>query len=489
MANSKSKKGRKILIFSLIGVTVVALTLVAIFRKREPVIAVQTEKVARRNLTELVVANGRIHPVIYVKISPEVSGEIIELPVKEGQKIKKGDRLVKIKPDQYIADRNSSEASYKSSLASKTTAEANLGKAESEFKRYQSLFQNNLVSESVFLDAKTTYDIGKAEVQNSIHRVAMSQAALDRSIENLSKTTIDSPLDGTVVRLGSQAGERVVGTAMMAGTDIMTIVDFSEMEARVDIGEIDVPLIAIGQNARLEVDAFKDRKFSGTVTEIANSSKGAGFGGMFGGGSGGGGSQEATKFEVKIRFKEKEVFRPGMSVMAEIETRSRTNVLAVPIASVTTRLPKKPPGDKKPGRNSDKKTAKAGLNPGETNSATARNTNTVEATTAGSAPSSSTNSPAGGTNTVGSSGGKKPGDAPKPIEIVFVKENERAKMVPVKRGISDDAYMEITEGLQEGQEVVSGGYKAISRDLEDGKKVRIGTSKAGEDKDKEKEKP
>jgi len=292
-------------------------------------------------------------------------------------------------------------------------------------------------------------------VQNSVHRVAMSQAALDRALENLSKTTIDSPLDGTVVRLGSQVGERVVGTAMMAGTDIMTIVDFSEMEARVDIGEIDVPLIAITQNARLEVDAFKDRKFSGRVTEIANSSKGSGFGGMFGGG--GGGSQEATKFEVKIRIREKEIFRPGMSVMAEIETRSRTNVLTVPIASVTTRLPKKPPVGKNPGKNPEAKAAKAGSTPGDTNS-------------------------------VGSSGSKKPGEASKPIEVVFVKEGQRVKMVPVKRGISDDAYTEITEGVQEGQEVVSGGYKAISRDLEDEKKVRIGTSKAEEDKDKDKEK-
>jgi HlyD family secretion protein len=484
MANSKSKKGRKILIFSLIGVTVVALTLVAIFRKREPVIAVQTEKVARRNLTELVVANGRIHPVVYVKISPEVSGEIIELPVKEGQKVKKGDLLVKIKPDQYIAMRNSSDAGYKSALAGQRTAQSNLDRAEAEFIRNEALHKTNLVSDSVFLDALTAYEVAKAQLQNTIHQVEMADAGLKRAEEDLLKTTIYSPLDGTVARLGSQAGERVVGTAMMAGTDIMTIVDFSEMEARVDIGEIDVPLIALGQNARMEVDAFKDRKFTGTVTEIANSSKGAGFGGMFGGGSGGGGSQEATKFEVKIRIKEKEIFRPGMSVMAEVETRSRTNVLAVPIASVTTRLPKKPPGDKNPG----KKTVKAASNPGETNAAPSKNTNAVEATAASSCAVSSTNSSAGGTNTVGSSGGKKPGDAPKPIEVVFVKEGERAKMVAVKHGISDDAYMEITDGLQEGQEVVSGGYKAISRDLEDSKKIRIGTSKAEEDKDKDKEK-
>jgi HlyD family secretion protein len=447
MANSK--KRRKTIIFGLIGLALVALTVGAIVRKREVVITVQTEKITRRNLTEIVVANGKVQPVLQVKISPEVSGEIIDLPVKEGQAVKKGDLIMKIKPDFYNANRNQAEASYKSSLASKTTAEANLEKAAAEFKRNQELSERKLISDSIFVEFKTGFDIARAQLLSSTHQVEMSKALLARADEELAKTTIVSPLDGTVSKLNSQLGERVVGTATMAGTEVMTIADLNEMEARVDIGEIDVVLIAAGQNARLEVEAFKDRKFSGIVTEIANSSKGAG---MMGGGGGGGGNQEATKFEVRIRIIEKEAFRPGMSVTAEVETRSRTNALAVPIASVTTRLPKdkdKKASDKKSGTNS-----------------TSASTNAL---------ATGTNSPAAnpsGTNVA--KGDKKGKESAKPIEVVFLLEGDHVKMVPVKIGISDDSHWEITEGLQEGQEVISGGYRAISRDLEDGKKIKKG---------------
>jgi len=442
MAKSKSR-GRKVLVFSLIVVLLGGLGAAAYLRQREVVLTVQTEKVTRRNLTETVVANGRVQPVFYVKISPEVSGEIIELPVKEGQTVRKGDLLVRIKPDTYIANSNSATASYRASLAAKTTAEANLARAEAEFRRQEALFKNNLVSESLFVDAKTAYEVARAQLRSATHQVEMSKAALDRAEEDLRKTVIYSPLDGTVIRLNSQVGERVVGTAMMAGTEIMTIADLNEMEARVEVGEIDVPLIQIGQLARLEADAFKDRKFTGTVTEIANSSRGL----VLGGGGFGAQSQEATKFEVKVRIQDKAAFRPGMSVTAEIETRYRTNVLTVPIVSVTTRLPK--------------------------------TTNTVARAGASSAPPAGTNSAAAtatatSDTTNATAGARKPGEAPKPIEVVFVKEGDVARMVPIKRGISDDTYVEILEGLQEGQEVISGGYKAISRELEDGKKIKVG---------------
>ena len=448
MANSK--KRRKTLVFALIGIVLAALTVGAIFKKREVVITVQTEKVVRKNLTEIVVANGKVQPVLQVKISPEVSGEIIELPVKEGQLIKKGDLILKIKPDFYMANRNQADASYKSSLASQSTAEANLRKAEAEFRRNNGLFNTRLISESAFDECKAAYDVAKAQLTNSEHQVEMARASLDSAVEQLAKTTIVSPLDGTVSKLNSQLGERVVGTATMAGTEVMTIADLNEMEARVDIGEIDVVLIAPGQAARLEVDAFKDRKFSGIVTEIANSSTTAGLT------SGQANQQEATKFSVKIRIKEKEQFRPGMSVTAEIETRSRTNVLAVPIASVTTRLPK------------DKDKKEQGKLSGV---AQAAGTNVSGVKT--NSLASVTNSPAtDGTNVV--KGDKKSKEAPKPIEVVFLLDGDHAKMVPVKIGISDDSHWEILEGLQDGQEVVSGGYRAISRDLEDGKKVRKG---------------
>lgn len=464
MTNSKSRKRRKFIVFSVIGVVVASLSALAIFRKREPIITVQTEKVSRRNLTELVVANGKIQPVLQVVINPEVSGEIIELPVKEGQDVKKGDVLVKIKPDNYIASRNSARASHQSSLAGKNLAQANLNKADLEYKRFKELFQNKLVSDSAFLEAQTTLEVMKATFETSLHQVDQCEASLAKAQDDLSKTTIYSPITGTISRLRCQSGERVVGTALMAGTEIMTVANLDEMEARVDIGEIDVILIALGQTARLEVDAFRDRKFAGAVTEIANSAKGTPGGSLASSSSssgGGGQSQDATKFEVKIRIQEKELFRPGMSVTAEIETRSRTNVLTAPIQSVTSRLPKKPDQAKKAGTRSE--------------------TNSV-------AQSGGTNADSGSrTNSAKSGESRKPGEAPKPIEVAFVLEGDHVKMTPVKRGISDDAYVEITEGLAEGQEIISGGYKAINRELEDGKKVKKGDPLAGKEKEKEKD--
>jgi HlyD family secretion protein len=439
MANSK--KRRKLIIFSVIAVVLVGLTLAAVLRKRDVLISVNTEKVTRRNLTELVVANGKIQPVVQVVISPEVAGEIVALPVKEGDCVKKGDLLVQIKPDNYKASRNSAEASLKSSLASVTLAQAELDKAQAEFQRNQQLFQAKFVSDSIMLDFKTGFEVAKLRYTNAVHQAAQAQFALDKAADDLSKTTIQSPIDGTITRLKSQLGERVLGTSFNMGTEIMTVSDLNEMEARVDIGEIDVVLIQPGQKARLEVDAFKDRKFSGTVTEIANSSKGSGSSMMQQSSQ-----QEATKFEVRIRIAEKENFRPGMSVSTEIETRYRTNVLSVPYATITTRMPK-----------------------GATNSATGTATN---------APAATEKDP----NDV--RGEKKKQDVPKTIEVVFVTEGDHVKQMPVKKGISDENYWEIVEGLKEGQEIVSGGYKAVNRELEDGKKFRKGGAEKSDDKEK-----
>jgi HlyD family secretion protein len=419
------------------------------YRKREVPVTVQTEKVSRRNLTELVVANGKIQPVVQVVINPEVSGEIIDLPVKEGQVVSKGDLLVKIKPDNYLAIRNSAEASYKSAVAAKTLAKANFEKARIEFDRIKALFADKLVSDSQFLEAKTTLEVMKATHETSGHQADQTKATLAKSEDDLAKTTILSPMAGTVTRLRSQRGERVVGTALMAGTEIMTVAALDEMEARVDISETDVVLISLGQIARLEVDAFRDRKFSGTVTEIANASKTPGPSGSQSSSFSPSQQQEATKFEVKIRIQEKEPLRPGMSVTAEIETRYRTNVLCVPIQSVTTRLPKKPDG---------------------------KQTKSASGTESKSSASSGASSRKSGE-------GKKTGETSKAIEVVFLAESDCVKMVPVKRGIGDDAYVEIVEGLSEGEEVVSGGYKAINRDLEDQKKI-----KRGEEVESEKEK-
>ncbi|MSU61024.1 MAG: efflux RND transporter periplasmic adaptor subunit [Pedosphaera sp.] len=428
MANDKSKKGNRLIL-------AVSLVLVAggvaggiYWRKREKPVVIQTEKVARRNLTELVTANGKIQPVVQVIIQPEVSGEIVELPVKEGQEVRKGDLLLRIKPDNYVAQRNSVQASYRSSLANVNLAKANLEKARLEFNRIKELFENKLVSESQFLEAKTTLSVMEASHETSIHQTEMTKASLARAEDDLSKTTIFSPTDGTVTKLRVQQGERVVGTAMMAGTEIMTVAKLDEMEARVDLGEVDIVLIKLGQKTRLEVDSFRDRKFTGIVTEIANAAKTSGVNMQ----------QEATKFEVRIRVQEKEYFRPGMSVTAEVEARYRTNVLTVPIQSVTMRLPKEMEDEKKAR---EKEKAKSREKDDELSDEAAQK--------------------------------RKDKEAKKSEELVFEVKKDRVNRLKIKRGIADSEFVEITDGVTEGQEIVSGGYKAINRELEDDKWVMI----------------
>jgi len=457
---AKPNKRRKIIIFSVIGLVLAALTLLAVFKKRAPLITVQTEKVSRHSLTNIVVANGKIQPVLQVTISPEVSGEIIELPVKEGQHVTKGDLLVKINPDIYIAATNQAMAGYESSLATRASATANLEKAEADFDRNQELFNRKLLSESDFIAFKSARDVAKAQLDSANDQVNVSRANLDSAREQLERTTIVSPLDGTISRLNSQVGERVLGTVQNAGTEIMVISDMNHMEARVDVGEMDVVGIKPGQTARLEVDAFKDRKFAGVVTNVASSSKDSNS--PQGYSSGNSQSQEATKFQVRIRLLDKEDFRPGMSVSADIETSYRTNALTVPLASVTTRsvAPKKmidPPGA------------------GGTN-ATATTNLAASKTSVTNAASSGTNVLPSGTNAMASAAKGK--EAAKPTDVVFIVKGDHVEAVPVKIGICDDSYWEITDGLTNGEEIVSGGYRAISRDLQDGSKIKKGVATA-----------
>jgi len=455
----KPKKRRKIIIFSVIGLVLVALVLLAVFKKKQPLISVQTEKVSRHSLTNIVVANGKIQPVVQVTISPEVSGEIIALPVKEGQQVKKGDLLVKINPDIYIAATNQAMAGYESSLAAMASATANLEKAQADYDRNLELFNRKLLSDSDFIAFKSARDVAKAQLDSANDQVNVAMANLDTAKEQLKRTTIVSPLDGTISKLNSQLGERVLGTVQNAGTIIMIISDLNQMEARVDVGEMDVVGIKPGRKARLEVDAFKDRKFNGTVTDVASSSKDSNL--PQGYSSGSSQSQEATKFQVRIRLNDQEAFRPGMSVSADIETTYRTNALTVPLASVTTRAvtPKKidPPDT------------------GGTNATAA--TNLAASKTSGTnAASSGTNSTAAVTNAVASTAKGK--ESAKPTDVVFVVKGDHVEAVPVKIGICDDNYWEIIDGLTNSEEIVSGGYRAISRDLQDGSKIKKGLATA-----------
>lgn len=445
-ASKIARRNRKIFIFLAIVLAPVILVAVLLFAKGTPPIIVQTEKVAPRNLTEIVVANGKIQPVLQVTISPEVSGEIIDLPVKEGQHVKKGDLLVKIDPDVYKAALNQAIAGCESAKAYEASAKANLEKAQNDYDRNLELFHRHLLDESDFDQFKVTRDMDKAQLDSAADQVDVQNAAVASARASLGYCTIVSPLDGTVSQLNCQVGDRVLGTVQNEGTVIMIVSDLTKMEARVDVGEMDVVGIARGQKAKLDVDAFKDRKFSGVVTDVASSSLDNNLpAGMSGGGGGNGQTQEATKFEVRIRIQDKENFRPGMSVSADIETTYRTNVLTVPLASVTTRsITQKadPPGKK--GTNS-----------------VASTTNAMAATT--NSMASTTNSAAGVS-----------GENSKLTDVVFVVQGDRVKAVPVTIGICDDNYWEITGGLTNGEEIVSGGYRAISRDLKDGSKIKKG---------------
>jgi len=413
MATNGKRSRKKVIIFSIAGVVLIALTLLVILgNKREAVFSIQTEKVERRTITQVVTATGKIYPEIQVNITPEVSGEITTLPVKEGMRVSKGDLLMKIKPDIYVAQKDRAAAE----LAS---AKAGLQKSESEHRRAKELFAKGLISSADLEQASTNYEVAKGQY-------AQSAAALTQSNENLLKTTIYAPMEGTISQLLVERGERVLGTSQFQGTDVMTVADLSRMESRVDVGENDIVLISLGDTARIDVDAVKGKKLTGVVYEIGNAAKTKGLGTQ----------EEVTNFVVKIRILDKDVpLRPGMSMTATIETETKNGVLAVPIQSVTTRMQGK-------GKMGEKKDSDEGEDMAANDS-------------------------------------KIKQKVEKPKEVVFIVENNVAKMVEVKRGISDDSYTEITGGLEPGKEVVSGSYKAINRELDDGVKVKVESAKKG----------
>jgi len=407
MATNGKKSRKKLIIITAIVVVLGALGLVVFLgSKKEPILAVNVEKVTSRTLTQVVTATGKIQPEVHAQISPEVSGEIVLLPVKEGYRVKKGDILLKIKPDIYIAQRDQ----FKAGLLQVKSA---LVKAEADYKRAQGLMTKGLIAQSDFDQAVSTYEGTKAQY-------AQAEASLNQAEESLRKTTITSPMDGTISQLNNQLGERVLGTAQFQGTNVMTVADLSKMEAEVDVSENDVTLVHVGDTARVSIDAFPDRKVNAVVYEIANTGTSKNLGTQ----------EEVTNFTVKMRIVDPGVtLRPGMSMTADVETMTKQNVLSVPIQSVTTRAPKME--------------VKTGQTDGQS----------------------------GMVMTSGQS--QKTKNENKPKEIVFVVDNGVVKAVPVKRGIASDQYVEIVDGVSEGAQVVSGSYKAINRELEDGAKVRI----------------
>ncbi len=415
---AKSKKKKRVFILSTAGLLLVILVAaIVIGGKKEPVIVVQTEKVARRTITQVVTASGQVEPKDIVAINPEVSGQIVDLPVVEGQKVTKGSVIVKIKPDQYIAQLQTSEAQLQSAMGQEQLAKANLSNATSTYKRAQELYAKKLMSQQDLETAKTTYEVDKASYESAQANVEQARAQVGLNQDALNKTTIKSPMDGVVTVLNSKLGETVLGTNFTSGTEIMDIANMNTMEAQVNVDENDVVLVAVGDTAILSVDALPNKKIKGIVYQIATS----------GTTTGAGTQDQVTNFLVKIRVLDPAEYnlKPGMSVTADIQTATHHDVLSVPIQSVTVRSLKAAEGSK--GK------------PGNTKMAGAGNRSEQE--------------------------------------VVFVVNSGVAKAVPVKRGISDDNFVEITSGLKADEEVVSGSFVAISRELNDGSKVRVENNK------------
>src|SRR6476619_2513468 len=324
----RKSRRRRYIIFGVLGLIVLWIIVGSIMGRREKPIPVTTEKAIRKTIVQTVSATGKIQPEVEVKISPEVAGEITELPVEDGVRVKKGDLLVKIKPDSYKALLEQQEAAISAAKATNLQQKATMMKTEHDLKRAEDLFNKKLISEQDYNAAQAAFDVAKNTYESSLHEIERAQASSSQARDQLSKTTIYSPLDGTITILNSKLGERLVATNQFAGTDVMRVADLSHMQAVVDVNENDVVNVKLGDKANIKIDAYGDRKFKGVVQQIANTGKTTGTGTQ----------EEVTNFEVKIRVDDHDVaLRPGLSCTADIETNMVKDAVAVPMQSVTIR--------------------------------------------------------------------------------------------------------------------------------------------------------
>lgn len=441
---------KKKLLFWLIGILAVLVIIVMIVKRagKDDGIKVSVDKAAKKDIIEVVSASGKIYPEIEVKVSSDVSGEITDLLVLEGDSVKKGQILARIYADIYgsMRDRaaaavSQQEAELANSTASVNAFKARLDQAKAAYDRNKELLDQKVISRSEFETAEATYKSALSDYNAALQRinssrfgVASAQANLTEANKNLGRTTILAPMSGTVSLLSVKKGERVVGTAQMTGTEMLRIADMSTMEVQVDVGENDIPKVKFGDSAIIEVDAYNTRKFKGVVTQIASSSKGAATSS-----AATTSAEQVTNYIVHIRILPESYadlmdpgsrrfpFRPGMSASVDIQTRTEKQVLSIPINAVTTR--------------SLSDTAKV-----------------KEAQPAGPPPPSAAT-------------GEEKRDF---REVVFVLQADgTVKLVEVTTGIQDDNNIQITSGLKGGEEVISGPYTAVSRTLENGKKVKV----------------
>jgi len=401
-------------LFIILGVVVAAIVvLIFIAKNKKPKgKEVDITKVESSTIIETVSATGKIYPEIEVKISSEVSGEIIELPVKEGQVVKKGDLLVRINPDLITSMLNRSVASLSNTKAGLAQAEAQLKEAKANYDRNKTLFEKGIISKSEWDRIVSVYETAVAGKESAYFNVQSATASVNEARDNLMRTTIYAPSDGTISLLQAELGERVVGTQQMTGTEIMRVANLNNMEVEVDVNENDIVKVSIGDEVDIEVDAYLKKKFKGKVTSISNSASTALT------------ADQVTNFKVKIRILESSYkdllegkpdnyspFRPGMTATVDIITKKKENIVIVPISSIVVK----------------------------TDTTKTEKNNVVE----------------------------------KKMECVFVKDGERARIRVVKTGIQDDTNIEIVEGLKKDEEIISGPYTTVTKDLKSGDLIVI----------------
>jgi HlyD family secretion protein len=384
---------------------------------------VQISEIQPIDIIETVAATGKIQPEVEVSLSSEVSGEIIELPVKEGQQVEKGDLLVRINPDLIQADLSRSQAGLQNVRALLAQAEATLKNAELNFTRNKALFEKGVISKAEWDATVADYETAQANVKAAYYNVQSASANVKQSRDNLSRTTIYAPMSGTVSKLPVELGERVVGTAQMTGTEIMRVADLSNMEVEVDVNENDIVKVSLGDSTRVEVDAYLDREFKGIVTEIANSAENAAS------------ADQVTNFKVKVRIVPQSYadltegkpahyspFRPGMTATVDIITNRKKDVVGVPISAIVV----------KSDTTGRKMPADAGL-------------------------------------------------ADERFEAVFLKKGDEAVLQVVETGIQDNTNIEITKGISVGDVVITGPYNTVTKSLKQGDKVAVEAEKIKEE--------
>lgn len=419
-------------IYLLVGGAIAVIALLIVLSKtgvignRDKGKSVEIATVNTTTIVETVSATGKIQPEIEVKISSEVSGEIISLNVKEGQVVKKGDLLVKINPDLYTSGYNRTLSNLSGTKANLSQADASFKEAKANYDRNKTLFDKGIISKSDWDKTVASFEVAKASKQSAYFNVQSASATVNEAKDNLGRTTIYAPADGTISVLNVELGERVLGTQQMAGTEILRVANLNNMEVEVDVNENDIVKIKVGNLANVEVDAYLKKQFKGVVTSISNSASTTLT------------ADQVTNFKVKIRILKESYqdllegkpaayspFRPGMTATVDVITKTRNNVLAVPISSVVV----KSDTTAVKGFKMDDKEKEEQV--------------------------------------------KKAPKSDKKLECVFVKVGDKAKIRIIKTGIQDDTNIEVITGLKKGDVVITGPYTTVSKELNSGDKVTL----------------